>query len=122
MHHIECIIGKKFGDKINPLLDSVRTGGGDSNPLKMDINLNPRLNNKIVAGLQSKTGKENIAYDSYRKFIKNFGIIVISFPKADFEKILQSAKTNVGDTDLKTEDIKNIITEYKLLIKEKKRT
>ena len=90
---------------------------------KMDIILNLGLNNKTVVGLHSKTGKERFDYDSYRRFIQILGDIVMDVPQTYFEKVLQSVKTKVGvklDTELKTEDLKEVITGYKQLIKEKK--
>ena len=90
---------------------------------KMDIILNLGLNNKTVVGLHSKTGKERFAYDSYRRFIQILGDIVMDVPQTYFEKVLQSVKTKVGvklDTELKKEDLKEVITGYKQLIKEKK--
>ena len=123
MHHIESIVGKKFGDESDPLLVSVRSGARVSMPGMMDTILNLGLNDKTVVGLHTKTGNERFAYDSYRRFIQMFGDIVMGVPHADFEKVLQSVKTKVGvklDTELKTEDLKEVITGYKKLITEKK--
>ena len=123
MHHIEGIVGKKFGDESDPLLVSVRSGARVSMPGMMDTILNLGLNDKTVVGLHTKTGNERFAYDSYRRFIQMFGDIVMGVPHADFEKVLQGVKTKVGvklDTELKTEDLKEVITGYKKLITEKK--
>ena len=123
MHHIENIVGKKFGDESDPLLVSVRSGARVSMPGMMDTILNLGLNDKTVVGLHTKTGNERFAYDSYRRFIQMFGDIVMEVPHADFEKVLQGVKDKVGvklDTELKTEDLKEVITGYKKLINEKK--
>ena len=123
MHHIEGIVGKKFGDESDPLLVSVRSGARVSMPGMMDTILNLGLNDKTVVGLHTKTGNERFAYDSYRRFIQMFGDIVMGVPHADFEKVLSGVKSKVGaklDTELKTEDLKEVITGYKKLITEKK--
>ena len=123
MHHIENIVGKKFGDEADPLLVSVRSGARVSMPGMMDTILNLGLNDKTVVGLHTKTGNERFAYDSYRRFIQMFGDIVMEVPHAEFEKVLQGVKNKVGvklDTELKTEDLKEVITGYKKLINEKK--
>ena len=123
MKHIENIVGKKFGDEADPLLVSVRSGARVSMPGMMDTILNLGLNDKTVVGLHTKTGNERFAYDSYRRFIQMFGDIVMGVPHAEFEKVLQGVKNKVGvklDTELKTEDLKEVIAGYKKLIKEKK--
>ena len=123
MHHIENIVGKKFGDEADPLLVSVRSGARVSMPGMMDTILNLGLNDKTVVGLHTKTGNERFAYDSYRRFIQMFGDIVMEVPHADFEKVLQGVKDKVKvklDTELKTEDLKEVISGYKKLINEKK--
>ena len=123
MKHIEKIVGKKFGDEADPLLVSVRSGARVSMPGMMDTILNLGLNDKTVVGLHTKTGNERFAYDSYRRFIQMFGDIVMGVPHAEFEKVLQGVKNKVGvklDTELKTEDLKEVIAGYKKLIKEKK--
>ena len=123
MKHIERIVGKKFGDEADPLLVSVRSGARVSMPGMMDTVLNLGLNDKTVVGLHTKTGNERFAYDSYRRFIQMFGNIVMGVPHSEFEKVLQGVKNKIGvklDTELKTENLKEVISEYKKLIKEKK--
>ena len=123
MHHIEGIVGKKFGDEADPLLVSVRSGARVSMPGMMDTILNLGLNDKTVVGLHTKTGNERFAYDSYRRFIQMFGDIVMGVPHHEFEKVLQGVKDKVNvklDTELKTEDLKEVITGYKKLINDKK--
>ena len=123
MKHIEGIVKKKFGDEKDPLLVAVRSGARVSMPGMMDTVLNLGLNDKTVVGLHKKTGNERFAYDSYRRFIQMFGDIVMGVPHAEFEKVLQGVKTKVGakqDTDLTAANLKDVITGYKALIKEKK--
>ena len=123
MKFIEGIVGKKFGDESDPLLVSVRSGARVSMPGMMDTILNLGLNDKTVVGLHTKTGNERFAYDSYRRFIQMFGDIVMGVAHADFEKVLQGVKTKVGvklDTELTTENLKEVIDGYKKLINEKK--
>ena len=121
--HLDGIVGKKFGDIRDLLLDSATYVAGESKTPKIDINLNPGLNDKTVDGLLTTIGKETFDIDTYKSFIKNFGFFVLCVPKAEFKHNLQSIKSNLGVklvTELKTEVIKNIITGYKFLIKEKK--
>lgn len=123
MKFIEGIVGKKFGDESDPLLVSVRSGARVSMPGMMDTILNLGLNDKTVVGLHTKTGNERFAYDSYRRFIQMFGDIVMGVAHADFEKVLQGVKTKVGvklDTELTTENLKEVIDGYKKLINEKR--
>ena len=92
-------------------------------PVMMDTILNLGLNDKIVVEIQTKTGNERFAYDSYRSFIQMFGDIVMEVPYAGFEKVLQGVKDKVGvklDNELKIKDFKEIIAGYKKLINEKK--
>jgi len=123
MKHIESIVHKKFGDESDPLLVSVRSGARVSMPGMMDTILNLGLNDKTVVGLHNKTGNERFAYDSYRRFIQMFGDIVMGVEHAKFEKIIQGVKDKVKvklDTELKTQDLKEIIAGYKELIKKEK--
>ena len=71
--HIEKLMGAKFGDPINPLLVSVRSGARASMPGMMDTILNLGLNDTVVIGLAQKTGNERFAYDSYRRFVQMYG-------------------------------------------------
>ena len=117
---MEEITGKKFGDKKNPLLVSVRSGARASMPGMMDTILNLGLNDDSVKGLAAKTGNERFAYDSYRRFIQMFGDVVMEIPKSKFDQIFDGRKEEVGaeyDVDLKTEDLKVIIEGYKELVK-----
>ncbi len=119
---LEKEAGKKLGDAQNPLLLSIRSGSKFSMPGMMDTILNLGLNDKIVLGLAAKTKNERFAYDAYRRFIQMFGNIVLSVPKEDFEHILTKKKEALGvkfDTELKAEDLKSVIDQYKDLVKKK---
>ena len=117
---LEEVMGKKFGSLDNPLLVSVRSGAPVSMPGMMDTILNLGLNDVSVDGLAKKTGNERFAYDSYRRFIQMFGDVVMEIPKAKFDEVFNAQKKKVGaefDVDLSTEDLKEIITGYKALVK-----
>ena len=81
---LEEITGKKFGDKENPLLVSVRSGARASMPGMMDTILNLGLNEEVAAAMAQKN--ERFAYDSYRRFIQMFSDVVMEIPKPLFEK------------------------------------
>ncbi len=118
---IEAEMGKKFGDKENPLLVSVRSGAPVSMPGMMDTILNLGLNDETVEGLAKSTGNERFAWDSYRRFIQMFGDVVMGIPHDKFERILEEKKKEVGakhDVDLTAEDLKDIVKRYKELVKE----
>ena len=114
----EEINNKKFGDSDNPLLVSVRSGARVSMPGMMDTILNLGLNDVAVKGVAKLTGNERFAYDSYRRFIQMFSDVVMGIAKAKFEAILDEAKEERGvknDTELDTDDLKNIVKKYKAL-------
>ena len=114
----EEINGKKFGDPENPLLVSVRSGARVSMPGMMDTILNLGLNDVAVKGVAKLTGNERFAYDSYRRFIQMFSDVVMGIEKSKFEEILDEAKKDRGvshDTELDTDDMKNIVKRYKAL-------
>ena len=114
----EQINGKKFGDIDNPFLVSVRSGARVSMPGMMDTILNLGLNDDTVVGLANLTGNERFALDSYRRFIQMFSDVVMEIEKYKFEEILTSAKEQKGvqnDTDLNTEDLKEVVERYKAL-------
>ncbi|MBO4412611.1 MAG: pyruvate, phosphate dikinase, partial [Clostridia bacterium] len=117
---LEKITGKKFGDKTNPLLVSVRSGARVSMPGMMDTILNLGINDEVVEGLAKLTNNRRFAYDSYRRFIQMFSDVAIGIEKAKFEKIIDKTKEEKGvklDTELTTEDLQNIIAKYKALFK-----
>ncbi len=117
----------KFGDAENPLLFSVRSGARVSMPGMMDTVLNLGLNDKTVQGLAKRSGNERFAYDSYRRFVAMYGDVVLDMKpqtKDDidpFEEILDKKKEARGaklDVELTTEDLKELVKEFKAAIKE----
>ena len=122
MAEVEKIVGKKFGDENDPLLVSVRSGARVSMPGMMDTILNLGLNDKTVEGLAAKSGNKRFAYDSYRRFIQMFADICMGVPHSEFEKILSAEKEKAGvkmDYQLTDENLKNVLTNYSAMIKEK---
>ncbi|MBB6217909.1 pyruvate,orthophosphate dikinase [Anaerosolibacter carboniphilus] len=121
--HLEMLenkIGKKFGSNEHPLLVSVRSGSVFSMPGMMDTILNLGLNDETVVALSIATGNERFAYDSYRRFIQMFSDVVLNIPKYKFEHILDKEKDMhhlVMDTELTVQNLKNIIQDYKELVK-----
>ena len=118
LHRLEDITGKKFGDKQNPLLVSVRSGSVISMPGMMDTILNLGLNDDTVTGLAASTQNERFAYDSYRRFIQMFGDVVCHIEKYKFESILDDMKKSRGteyDTGLDAADLKETVKKYKQL-------
>ncbi|OPZ69886.1 MAG: Pyruvate, phosphate dikinase [Firmicutes bacterium ADurb.Bin467] len=114
----EGICGKKFGDIENPFLVSVRSGARASMPGMMDTILNLGLNDVSVVGLSNLTQNERFAYDSYRRFIQMFSDVVMEIPKSKFEKILDGVKEKKGvhfDNELDTNDLKEVVKQYKAL-------
>ena len=119
---IQDVMGTEFGSIENPCLISVRSGARDSMPGMMDTVLDIGLNDRVVAGLAEKTGKEKFAWDSYRRFIQMYGDVVMkigSFLEDDtdpFEHLLDELKTAKGvklDQDLTIEDLKVLVCRYK---------
>jgi pyruvate,orthophosphate dikinase len=120
---LEKKIGKEFGDVNDPLLVSVRSGAVISMPGMMDTILNLGLNDKSVEGLAKKTSNPRFAYDSYRRLIQMFGNVVLGIPGYEFDNYLERKKEKKGydnDTDLTVEDLKDIIKDFKALIKNRK--
>ena len=120
IRNIEKILGKNFGDVNNPLLVSVRSGARVSMPGMMDTVLNLGLNDKTVLGLIAKTNNETFAYDSYRRFIQMYSNVVLEVDHHNFEDLLDNYKLTKGvlsDTDLKAEDWKTIVGNYKDIVK-----
>ena len=118
---LEKIQGKKFGDNNDPLLVSVRSGARASMPGMMDTILNLGLNDVAVEGFAAKTGNPRFAYDSYRRFIQMYSDVVMEVPKSYFEKIIDELKAEKGvhfDTELTTEDLKELVKRFKEVYKE----
>ena len=113
---LESVSGKKFGTGSEPLLVSVRSGAAVSMPGMMDTVLNLGLNESSIRSLISKTGNPRFVWDAYRRFIQMFGDVVMGIPHHTFEEALDAAKSNKGvelDTDLSTEDLKELVAEFK---------
>ncbi|MFX1596203.1 MAG: pyruvate, phosphate dikinase, partial [Promethearchaeota archaeon] len=110
---------KKFGDKKNPLLVSVRSGAPQSMPGMMDTVLNLGLNDESVKGLAEQTDNPRFAYDSYRRFLQMYSDVVMGLGDEKFERILDKYKRSISreaqDTDLKVSDLQKIIADYKAL-------
>jgi pyruvate,orthophosphate dikinase len=118
---LEEMQGKKFGDNNDPLLVSVRSGARASMPGMMDTILNLGLNDVAVEGFAAKTGNPRFAYDSYRRFIQMYSDVVMEVPKSFFEKIIDELKVEKGvhfDTELTTEDLKELVKRFKAVYKE----
>ena len=118
---LEEIQGKKFGDNSDPLLVSVRSGARASMPGMMDTILNLGLNDVAVEGFAAKTGNPRFAYDSYRRFIQMYSDVVMEVPKSYFEKIIDELKAEKGvhyDTELTTDDLKELVKRFKAVYKE----
>ena len=123
MKKLEDIAGKKFGDKSNPLLVSVRSGARASMPGMMDTVLNLGLNDEVVEVVAKLTGKPAFAYDSYRRFIQMFSDVVMEVPKSSFEKIIDEMKEERGiklDTEFTADDLKTMVDRFKAYFKEQK--
>ncbi len=116
---LEKKIGKKLGDRQDPLLVSVRSGAASSMPGMMDTILNLGLNDESVVGLANKTGNERFAWDSYRRFIQMFSDVVMGVDHDLFEEALEEVKHAKGvqqDTDLDASDLKKVVSKYKDII------
>ena len=119
--NIEDNLGKKFGDKENPLLVSVRSGARASMPGMMDTVLNLGINAEIADSIAKKTGNARFAYDSYRRFIQMYADVVLNVDHFEFEQILadkKRAKSVTEDIDLKAEDLKELAEEFKEKVEE----
>jgi pyruvate,orthophosphate dikinase len=128
IQHIETLMKSKFGDKENPLLVSVRSGSRASMPGMMDTILNLGINDDVVAALVKKTGDDRFAWDSYRRFVQMYGDVVLGMKptsKEDidpFEEIIEEVKKakNVKlDTELTTDDLKELVVKFKKAVKER---
>lgn len=117
---LEAVTEKKFGDVSNPLLVSVRSGAKISMPGMMDTILNLGLNDETVEGLSALTENPRFAYDSYRRFMQMFGDVVMGISKSKYDEIFDGQKESKGvqfDTELDTDDLKEVIKGYKALYK-----
>lgn len=113
---MEKICGKKFGDKVNPLLVSVRSGARASMPGMMDTILNLGLNENVVNTIATKSGNPRWAWDCYRRFIQMFSDVVMEVGKKYFEKLIDKMKAEKGieyDVDLTADDLKTLAHQFK---------
>jgi pyruvate, orthophosphate dikinase len=119
---VEKTVGLSFGDANNPLLVSVRSGARASMPGMMDTVLNLGLNDKTVLGLAKSSGDERFAWDSYRRFIQMYSNVVLDVGHHYFEDALERKKEDLGvhmDTDLKADDWRWIVGEYKKTVEKR---
>ena len=119
---LEGVTGKKFGDKENPLLVSVRSGARASMPGMMDTILNLGLNEDVVEVLAAKSGNPRWAYDCYRRFIQMYSDVVMEVGKKYFEALIDEMKEAKGvklDVELTAEDLKELANQFKAEYKAK---
>ena len=116
MKKLEEITGKKFGDKENPLLVSVRSGARASMPGMMDTILNLGLNEDVVEAIAAKSGNPRWAWDCYRRFIQMFSDVVMEVGKKYFETLIDKMQADRGvkqDVDLNADDLKELANQFK---------
>src|SRR6201997_1546278 len=125
---IEKSVGKRLGDRDNPLLLSVRSGARDSMPGMMDTILNLGMNDEVVEVVAEKSGNPRFAWDSYRRFLQMYGDVVMGVQKRPgedhepFETVIEEVKHEAGaekDTDLSVEALQTLVERFKQLIKER---
>jgi pyruvate,orthophosphate dikinase len=125
---VEKALGRRFGDKQNPLLLSVRSGARVSMPGMMDTVLNLGLTDKTVQGLEGSSGNPRFAWDSYRRFCQMYGDVVLKLKPENkqerdlFEERIERKKTQRGirdDVDLTVDDLKELVAEFRDLIRER---
>jgi len=119
--HIEQVVGKRFGDRADPLLVSVRSGARVSMPGMMDTVLNLGLNDETVQGLAATSGDPRFAWDSYRRFIQMYSDVVLGLDHGLFEEALEIAKEDKGvelDTELDADDWRRLVDRYKEIVRE----
>ena len=130
--HLEKGMGTKFGDKnALPLLVAVRSGARDSMPGMMDTILNLGLNDEAVQALEKATNNPRLAWDCYRRFIQMYGDVVLGVQKRPgedhepFETVIETLKherhhnSEIEDTELSTDDLKELVSRFKALVKER---
>ncbi|MBR0327718.1 MAG: pyruvate, phosphate dikinase, partial [Clostridia bacterium] len=119
---MEEVTGKKFGDKKNPLLVSVRSGARASMPGMMDTILNLGLNEEVVEVMAKKSGNARWAYDCYRRFIQMYSDVVMEVGKKYFEELIDKMKEEKGvklDVELTADDLKELANQFKAEYKAK---
>ena len=113
---MEEVTGKKFGDKENPLLVSVRSGARASMPGMMDTILNLGLNEEVVDVIATKSGNPRWAWDCYRRFIQMYSDVVMEVGKKYFEELIDKMKEEKGvtlDVELDADDLKKLAGQFK---------
>src|SRR5206468_718874 len=123
LKQLERSAGKKFGDRRNPLLVSVRSGAAVSMPGMMETILNLGLNDDTVQGLIAGSKNPRFAYDSYRRFVQRYGDVVFDLGKQPFEEVLEEFKRRrkvTRDIDLPPDDLKALAQEFKSIIQAKR--
>ena len=121
LRNVEQEMGKRLGDKNDPLLVSVRSGAKFSMPGMMETVLNIGLNDESVKGLAAQSGNERFAWDSYRRLIQMFGKTVQDIDGDKFADILhklQADKGYSGDLDMTADDLKHLVKEFKKVVKD----
>ena len=121
--HIAKITGRRFGDRENPLLVSVRSGARASMPGMMDTVLNLGLNDDTVEALARQSGDRRFAYNSYRRFIQMYSNVVLDIEHHNFEDILEDHKSRAGftlDTELTADDWVDVVARYQERVREEK--
>jgi pyruvate,orthophosphate dikinase len=118
---LEGKAGRRLGDADDPLLVSVRSGAKFSMPGMMETVLNVGLNDESVEGLATQTGNDRFAWDSYRRLLQMFGKTVLDLEGERFEDAMDAikkAKGVTGDLDLDTDDLRDLVAAYKVIIRE----
>ncbi|HXZ86272.1 MAG TPA: PEP/pyruvate-binding domain-containing protein, partial [Myxococcota bacterium] len=118
---VEKVMGGRFGDPVQPLLVSVRSGARASMPGMMDTVLNLGLNDETAAGLMRQSGDERFAWDSYRRFIQMYGDVVLGVEHQLFEAALGQLRRSRGadsDAQLAAEDLRELVGDYKRIVRE----
>jgi pyruvate,orthophosphate dikinase len=119
VEEVEGVMGGKFGDTVNPLLLSVRSGARVSMPGMMDTVLNLGLNDETIQGLIKKTNNPRFAYDSYRRFIQMYSDVVMGVRGEHFEDLLAKKRKQAGvtlDNELSADHLRELIEEYKQVV------
>ncbi|HUI17412.1 MAG TPA: pyruvate, phosphate dikinase, partial [Alphaproteobacteria bacterium] len=118
---VERSVGRRFGDRHDPLLVSVRSGARASMPGMMDTVLNLGLNDETVRGLAAASGDARFAYDSYRRFLQMYGNVVLGLDHHHFEERLEHLKEECGvtlDTEIAAADFERLVETYKALVED----
>jgi len=121
LQRLEKIAGRRFGDPKNPLLVSVRSGAARSMPGMMETILNLGLNDRTVVGVAERTGQERFAYDSYRRFLQMYSMVVFGLPKGDIDALLADVKKRLHveeDVDVPADALRGLCDRLKSHVRE----